>query len=287
MITDAAPVARFSLLLSDINHVCSRAYNAALALNAQNSKWELTALTLLPASYHPQISVEELIAAEVTVKNNPTIQALAAEVGVTPDQIFCDGWSIGYDDRFDQKRRVQQALVYARLGGEEHDNLYAHPMDFVPVIDANTNELLHVDFPAVYKRDPARKDLVGAMAGVKLSSHSTAPPPLAADNLAAAQRKRIPPAGKSWDFLPDLMQRTADPIPKVDANGERVVRTNEKGEEEVETEPWTTRKDLKPLHVVQPEGVSFKMDGHTLEWQNWKMHIGEFLSFRVVLCTLS
>jgi primary-amine oxidase len=37
------------------------------------------------------------------------------------------------------------------------------------------------------------------------------------------------------------------------------------------------RKDVKPLHVVQPEGVSFKMDGHVLEWQNWKMHIGKFI----------
>ena len=38
------------------------------------------------------------------------------------------------------------------------------------------------------------------------------------------------------------------------------------------------RTDVKPLHVVQPEGVSFKMDGHVLEWQNWKMHIGELHS---------
>ena len=34
------------------------------------------------------------------------------------------------------------------------------------------------------------------------------------------------------------------------------------------------RDDIKPLHVVQPEGVSFKMDGNVLEWQKWKMHIG-------------
>lgn len=38
---------------------------------------------------------------------------------------------------------------------------------------------------------------------------------------------------------------------------------------------YEPRKDVKPLHVVQPEGVSFKIDGHVLEWQNWKMHIGK------------
>ena len=34
---------------------------------------------------------------------------------------------------------------------------------------------------------------------------------------------------------------------------------------------------MKPLHVTQPEGVSFKVNGHELEWQKWKMHICEHL----------
>ncbi|KAL6713240.1 peroxisomal copper amine oxidase [Lecanora helva] len=34
------------------------------------------------------------------------------------------------------------------------------------------------------------------------------------------------------------------------------------------------RKDLKPLHITQPEGVSFKVDGRIIEWQNWKVHVG-------------
>jgi len=36
------------------------------------------------------------------------------------------------------------------------------------------------------------------------------------------------------------------------------------------------REGIKPLHITQPDGVSFKMDGNVLEWQNWKMHIGIF-----------
>lgn len=40
------------------------------------------------------------------------------------------------------------------------------------------------------------------------------------------------------------------------------------------------RKDLKPLHVSQPEGPSFKVTrvgetGHVLEWQKWTFFIGE------------
>ena len=34
------------------------------------------------------------------------------------------------------------------------------------------------------------------------------------------------------------------------------------------------RTDLKPLHITQPEGVSFKVDGRNIEWQNWKFHVG-------------
>jgi primary-amine oxidase len=31
------------------------------------------------------------------------------------------------------------------------------------------------------------------------------------------------------------------------------------------------RKDLKPLEVVQPEGVSFKLRRREIEWQNFKV----------------
>jgi primary-amine oxidase len=38
------------------------------------------------------------------------------------------------------------------------------------------------------------------------------------------------------------------------------------------------RTDLKPLNIVQPEGVSFKVTEReglsTLKWQKWHMHVG-------------
>jgi primary-amine oxidase len=34
------------------------------------------------------------------------------------------------------------------------------------------------------------------------------------------------------------------------------------------------RTDLKPLEVVQPEGVSFALDGNGLEWQKWSLRVG-------------
>jgi primary-amine oxidase len=40
--------------------------------------------------------------------------------------------------------------------------------------------------------------------------------------------------------------------------------------------PWTgeQRTDLKPLHITQPDGVSFTLDGTELKWQNWTMRLG-------------
>lgn len=39
------------------------------------------------------------------------------------------------------------------------------------------------------------------------------------------------------------------------------------------------RTDLKPLHIVQPEGASFKVTksgetGHQIEWQKWSFRVG-------------
>lgn len=216
----------------DIVNGC--AYNVILSF--ENASWSVDSLELLKDSEHPQISVEELVEAEVVVRNNETVQQLAKDIGVLPHQICCDGWSIGYDDRFPQRRRVQQGLTFARLS--EHENLYAHPLDFVPIVDVHAKELLHIDFPPQYKPGPN---------GPVLSTPSTCPPPLSADPLAASGRDRIPPPLNQFNFLPDLMKATE--------------------------EDYRPRTDIKPLHIVQPEGVSFKMNGHELEWQNWKMHI--------------
>ncbi len=39
---------------------------------------------------------------------------------------------------------------------------------------------------------------------------------------------------------------------------------------------WTgqQRSDIKPLHITQPEGVSFTGEGTELRWQNWSMRLG-------------
>lgn len=221
-----------------IDLVTGVAYN--IILSFKDSKWIVESADKLPEGVQPQITVEELLECEVIIRNDPTIQKLAKEVGIEPEQIRADGWAIGYDERFPMSARVQQALVFARFS--EHENLYAHPMDFVPVIDATSKKLLHIDFPSHYY---SSEDADGTKH--ILSATTTAPPPLDDDAFVTANRERIPPPRQAFDFLPDLLAQ------------------NDKN--------YKLRDDLKPLHVIQPEGVSFKMNGHELEWQKWKMHI--------------
>ena len=33
-------------------------------------------------------------------------------------------------------------------------------------------------------------------------------------------------------------------------------------------------REVKPLHISQPEGTSFTLDGHLLTWQNWELRLG-------------
>ncbi|RDB19304.1 Copper amine oxidase 1 [Hypsizygus marmoreus] len=223
------------------------AYNVILSLI--DGEWTVDTIEKLPEIQQPQISVEELVEAEGVIKADERVRKLAADVGVTPDQIVCDGWSIGYDERFPQSRRVQQALVFARFS--KHDNLYAHPMDFVPVIDANTLEVIHIDFPPRYKPGPN---------GPELTIPSTAFPSLTEDGFAFSGRERIPPPLGAFNFLPDLQ-----------------------AQDDKEFKP----RVVKPLYVVQPDGVGFSMDGNVLEWQNWKMHISFTQREGIALSTIT
>jgi len=42
------------------------------------------------------------------------------------------------------------------------------------------------------------------------------------------------------------------------------------------------RSDLKPLEVVQPEGVSYKLRGREIEWQNFKVPISGMARVTIV-----
>ena len=121
------------------------------------------------------------------------------------------------------------------------------------MVDSLTQKVIHIDFPPQYNKDPS-PDLTLPPTLSKLSSGTTASPPLDSDSFDSAKRARLNPPTIKHDFLPDLIAENK----------------KEEGKE------WKQRDDIKPLHVVQPDGVSFKVTGSEVEWQKWKFHVCEF-----------
>ncbi|HEY9623464.1 MAG TPA: primary-amine oxidase [Crinalium sp.] len=71
-------------------------------------------------------------------------------------------------------------------------------------------------------------------------------------------------------------------VPVVDLNKMEVLRIEDTGGAPVppevgEYEPQfipKLRTDIKPLHITQPDGPSFEVNGHHIRWQKWQMRIG-------------
>jgi primary-amine oxidase len=84
-------------------------------------------------------------------------------------------------------------------------------------------------------------------------------------------------------------------VPVVDLNKLKVVRVEDYGTVPLPPESgnWARefipnfRKDLKPISIVQPEGVSFEVEGHHIAWQKWKFRIGFNSREGLVLHTVS
>ncbi len=102
-------------------------YEVIVTLPPSVDRAQVTRCTKLPEGVQPGITPEELCLAEEKVREDPRCVEAAAKVGVKPEEIFADGWSIGWDQRF-PGRRLQQAILYARFHGE-HSNIYAAPLD--------------------------------------------------------------------------------------------------------------------------------------------------------------
>ncbi|KAK6956850.1 hypothetical protein Daesc_002131 [Daldinia eschscholtzii] len=165
------------------------------------TKWELL------DGLQPIITMEELVLVEHICRKDPKVIEQCEISGIPKEdmhKVYCDPWTIGYDERHGNKIRLQQALMYYRPNVD--DCQYQYPLDFCPIFDAEKQEIIAIDIPKV--RRPVSK----------------APP---------------------INYHPAAIEK---------AGG--------------------YRNDLKPINITQPEGVSFKMKGRELEWQNWNFHIG-------------
>lgn len=153
----------------------------------------------------PLATPDDCFDAEEIVKSDPEIKALLQDkYGITDlSMVVCDPWSVHLPPPHLKSRRLIQTFMYLRMG-HEMDNAYAHPIDFLPVVDLNEKKVVHIDRP-----------------------YGDSPPPI---------------PSKSMNYHRDLCEK---PL----------------------------RSDLKPLDVVQPEGVSFSVQGNRVKWQKWDFRL--------------
>ena len=163
--------------------------------------WELT------EGVQPLITMEDLQVVESIVRQDPEVIKQCGLIGIPAEdmhKVYCDPWTIGYDERFGSKVRLQQALMYYRPHPD--DSQYTYPLDFCPIYNADTQSIVHIDVPKV--RRPLNK-------------------------------------AKPHNYDAQWIKKETG-----------------------------FRTDIKPLNITQPEGVSFTIDGRTIKWQNWSVHIG-------------
>jgi primary-amine oxidase len=180
----------------------SKVYDGHVDLDEQKIiKWEET------PGVQPLITMEDLQVVELVARKDPKVIEQCGLIGIPPSEmhkVYCDPWTIGYDERFGNTVRLQQALMYYRPHVD--DSQYTYPLDFCPIFDADKQEIIHIDVPKV--RRPVNKA----------------------------------PAN---NYHPESIEAMGG-----------------------------YRTDIKPINITQPEGVSFKIKGRTIEWQNWSVHVG-------------
>ncbi|GME24771.1 putative copper amine oxidase [Neofusicoccum parvum] len=173
-------------------------------------------VTQLDSRIHGQADIDEVIGMRDLCMEHPAVkkelERLKLPEGV---RVQCDTWPYGRDNR-DEKRRLIQCFMYACDLEKQHagSNAYDFPLDFSPVFDIATKELVTMCYL-----------------------------PLGAE----VERQTPPQEGhvphKPREFHPELLDT---PL----------------------------RSDLKPLHVSQPQGASFTVDGHLVTWQKWRFRLG-------------
>ena len=156
----------------------------------------------------PTITLEDLTATEDIVRCDTRVIELCREIGIDDmSKVYCDAWTIGYDERWGTTIRLQQALMYYRV--TPHDNQYCHPLDIIPIVDTQLGKVIAIDMKQTVDGKPDG-------------------------------RARVPMA--QHNYMPEFID--------------------------------SYRKDVKPINTTQPDGVSFDIQGNTLSWLGWHLHVG-------------
>lgn len=108
------------------------------------AQWELL------DGLQPIITMEELQLVEHVCRKDPRVIEQCKISGIPEDEmhkVYCDPWTIGFDERHGNRIRLQQALMYYRPNVD--DCQYQYPLDFCPIYDADKEAIIDIDIPKI------------------------------------------------------------------------------------------------------------------------------------------
>ncbi|KAL7785640.1 copper amine oxidase [Trichoderma ceciliae] len=172
----------------------------------------VTSLEQLPGHIQGPVDVDEMIGLETVCLQHPRVIEEIAKLQLPDGVTVCtDPWIYGTDDETESRRLVQFYMFIVPVNHPQ-SNHYSLPCAFSPVLDANSGELVRIDYlPTGGGHDTSETQPWKAV--------------------------------KAVEYAHDLLG-------------------------------MPLRPDLKPLIVQQPEGPSFSLDGHLVQWQKWRFRVG-------------
>lgn len=97
----------------------------------------------------PTIIFEEMINVEHTLRKDPKVIEQCGIIGIPPEdmhKVYCDPWTITFDERYGTHTRAQQCLLYYRPHID--DSQYTYPLDFFPIFDVIKGQVIDFEIPS-------------------------------------------------------------------------------------------------------------------------------------------
>ena len=230
-----------------------RFYEALVELSSSSAPapGRLLSNTRVGAGMHGPADGPETIAVEQVALADAGVRAEIAKLQLPAGSLVrADPWIYGSDGVADARRQFQCFLYLLPDGAANPDgNHYAFPLSVSPVVDVQTMAVVRID------RLPTGADATPTPPRPYYNNHSD-------DSNTDSKNTN----GSGGDDDDNTARSSSRPMPPAS---------------EYTPEHQKLRTDLKPLHVVQPEGASFVVTeeaagsgGAVIDWQKWRFRTG-------------
>ncbi|KAJ1551304.1 hypothetical protein HK096_001532, partial [Nowakowskiella sp. JEL0078] len=118
---------------------------------------KISSLKELEHGLQPPLTPDDCLQVEKIAIEDDGVLKECAKCGFTnPSLIICDPWSVGYIPEY-EGYRIVQVFMYVKM--HEDDNQYAHPLDFLPLVDLISKKVVKIEYLPERKLAPVKVPL--------------------------------------------------------------------------------------------------------------------------------